>query len=200
MKLTSDIFNREYGPAMASVHNQEPKQFDYWPYRKPITDQVFPPIDDSLLSKFKSCGFQYNGIASVLDQDGKITFMKINRMTAAISFNFRGCHMAKFKFRGDWYVVHIYCSEGEANLDCKDNWNKFVYMYQKEIEHLILIQPTRAVTISGYEKLNATVCGLIMPDNQCYSFIMNRNVYKIVCYDTFFQIEPLRYGTISHLL
>lgn len=200
MKLTSDIFNREYGPAMASVHNQEPKEFGYWPYRKPITDQVFPPIDDSLLSKFKSCGFQYNGIASVLYQDGKITFMKINRMTAAISFDFRGCYMAKFKFRGDWYVVHIYCCEGEPKLDCKDTWNEFVRMYREEIECLILIQPTRAVTINDYDKLNATVCGLIMPDNQCYSFIMNRNVYKVVSYDKFFQIEPLRGGTIPHLL
>lgn len=112
-----------------------------------------------------------NRAVHVYYQPDKITYFPMERNSPAFSFQFSGCYMAKFYFRGYYYICHIFCANN--NTDCKSKWNNFVIQYEHDIRDLILFKPTKGHDVKyAPQYLPFSIGGLITETNECYSFVL----------------------------
>lgn len=200
-------FYNNYGWIIAEAQSRY-NRIGQWPYIIPDSTQNIP-IDDvvNIRNKFKSNSIVYSfgGPIGVIYKEGFITFGIINQHMDAISYEFSGCYMAKFFFRGNWYVCHISCKERTPS-DCKDVWNEFVYKYQKDIKYLLLFKPTsydivQQIAIKcnkDFETSNRfQVCGLITMHNRMYSLCFD--TLTGMCEHTIVEHQNKQYSSIPHL-
>ncbi|WP_294606165.1 hypothetical protein [uncultured Bacteroides sp.] len=205
--MDENYFYNNYGQIIAEIQSKN-NRIGQWPYIIPDSTQNIPIDDDNIRNKFRSNSIVYSfgGPVGVIYKEGFITFGIITQYMDAISYEFSGCYMAKFFFRGNWYVCHISCKDG-ALSDCKDVWTEFTYRYQKEIKHLFLFNPidydiVRQITIKCNGGLNTSnrfqVCGLITSCNRMYSLCFD--TLTGMCERTIVEHQNKRYSSIPHFI
>lgn len=204
--MDNSYFYNNYGQIIAKKQLKN-NCIGQWPYIIPDSTQNIPIDDGDIRNKFRSNSITYSSRAPVgiIYKEGFITFGIIAQYMDAISYEFSGCYMAKFFFRGNWYVCHISCKEGTLS-DCKDIWTEFTYRYQKEIKHLLLFNPidngiVQQIKIKCNKDLNTSnrfqVCGLITSDNRMYSLCFD--TLTGMCEQTIVEHQNKRYSSIPHL-
>lgn len=205
--MDDSYFYNNYGQIITGAQSKYGR-ISQWPYMIPDNSQNIPIDDNNIRNKFKSnaIGYSFGGPIGVIYKEGFITFSVIAEYMDAISYEFSGCYMAKFFFRGRWYVCHISCKERTPS-DCKDVWNEFVYEYQKEIKHLLLFKPTSSDIVQqmaikcnkDFETSNRfQVCGLITMHNRMYSLCFD--TLTGMCEHTIIECQSMRYGIIPHMV
>lgn len=111
-----------------------------------------------------------DNLTAVIWMCGRITYIDIKQNGFGISFNFSGCYMSKFIYQGKVYIAHIHRG---FSPDCASYWNKFVET--NSIQVLSLFQPVGEHDwLLSHKKENHTIGGLILPDNTCYSILINK--------------------------
>lgn len=98
-------------------------------------------------------------VTSVLWEPGEITVYPLSDVEDAISFQFSGCIMAKFKCNNRYYVAHIHVADNKT--DKREQWIDFLTQ-TKAISEIIMFKPSRGVY--AYE-----IWGIITQDGLCYS-------------------------------
>ena len=91
----------------------------------------------------------------------------------AISFNFSGCIMARFRICETYYVAHIHTDRCQ-DLDCRKAWADFVLKNENIIDELIMFKPGSEVTGS----LNGKCHGIITRNGQCYTIMIDPNTNR----------------------
>lgn len=135
---------------------------------------------------FRYMGIMINTAKIVIFEGSRITICSLRRDDYGVSFQFTGCAMAKFKYQGIPYICHIALT-GVGNVDdCRILWKKFLNENRNSITDLVMFKPNRNMPLHNLKIEN--VCGVITPDHQCYSFIVNNTNY-IAKHDT--SMEPL---------
>ncbi len=88
----------------------------------------------------------------------------------AISFNFSGCIMARFRIHEVYYVAHIH-TDTDRNWDCRKAWADFVLKNENIIDELIMFKLGSEETGS----LNGKCHGIITRNGQCYTIRTDSN-------------------------
>lgn len=86
----------------------------------------------------------------------------------AISFEFSGCLMARFKMDGRYYAAHIHCDANRRD-DSRYAWSNFIYLHRNRISDLTIFQPGHCLG-----KLKNT-WGIIERDGTCYTVILEES-------------------------
>ena len=88
----------------------------------------------------------------------------------AISFEFMGCLMARFRFKDKYYVAHIHCSHN-FELDRRKEWSLFMQTYKPYISDLKIFKP-------GYflgNDYSGEVWGVITRNGRCFSICVSHD-------------------------
>lgn len=88
----------------------------------------------------------------------------------AISFEFAGCLMARFKMDGRYYAAHIHCDQ-KHQADSRYAWSNFVNLHRNRISELTIFQPGHC---SNQSK---NTWGIIDRDGTCYSVILEESQF-----------------------
>lgn len=91
----------------------------------------------------------------------------------AISFNFTGCIMARFRICETYYVAHIHTDRCQ-DLDCRKAWADFVLKNKNIIDELIMFKPGSKET----EPLTGKCHGIITRSGQCYTIMIDPNTNR----------------------
>ena len=91
----------------------------------------------------------------------------------AISFNFTGCIMARFRICETYYVAHIHTDRCQS-LDCRKAWADFVLKNKNIIDELIMFKPGSKET----EPLTGKCHGIITRCGQCYTIMIDPNTNR----------------------
>lgn len=107
----------------------------------------------------------------VLWKSAKISIYPWNPYMNAVSFQFSGCIMAAFKWKGKDYIAHI--QRGET--DCMADWIDFIKNDRKDISNLVMFRPDAEAWNRERQILklprdrDVYLWGLITPERHCYS-------------------------------
>lgn len=198
--MNVDTFNQQYGYQLQenanNAHNARNSRYSgVFPYFDINFAQNIPIPDNDLKKHFKCCGYSLiqNGrpITLLYFQNGFITFYPVLSNALVLSFQFSGCYMAKFCFRGSFYVCHIYCQND--NTDQKRFWNNFVDKYGPELRNLVVFKPTKVYDAVRFRR-TFEVGGMIEPNNVCSSLILKE--YVAIEPFQLIQVAPERRGMI----
>ncbi len=102
----------------------------------------------------------------------KIIYTQMSSPTVpfAVSKNFSGCAMAYFVYRHVAYVAHIAL---EVNYyDDRHKWNDFIIWKRNDITRFAIFRPAKTQV-----SRNQDVVGLITPQLECYSILVDRANY-----------------------
>lgn len=135
---------------------------------------------------FKYMGIMINTAKIVIFEGCHITICSLRRDDYGVSFQFTGCAMVKFEYQGTLYICHIALSEAGKMDDCRILWKIFLNRNRNSIKNLVMFKPYKNKPL--HDPRNENVCGVITPNNQCHSFIVN-NINYIARYET--PIKPL---------
>ena len=91
----------------------------------------------------------------------------------AISFNFTGYIMARFRIYETYYVAHIH-TDTCRNWDCRKAWADFVLQNKNIIDELIMFKPGSKET----EPLTGKCHGIITRCGQCYTIMIDLNTNR----------------------
>ena len=103
----------------------------------------------------------------------------------AISFEFQGCLMARFRFKDKYYVAHIHCSR-DFKLDRRKEWSLFMQTYKSYISDLKIFKP-------GFflgNDYSGEVWGVITKTGHCFTICVSsdrrgeyhlESVYEHIC-------------------
>lgn len=84
----------------------------------------------------------------------------------ALSFQFTGCVMARFKWGGRWYAAHIHNADPTtANLDRRLTWEQFVI--RQHINQIVMFQP--GANLQDPADNSIETWGVITSNQQCYT-------------------------------
>lgn len=86
----------------------------------------------------------------------------------AISFQFQGCLMARFRFKDKYYVAHIHCSR-DFRLDRRKEWSIFIQTYKSYISDLKIFKP-------GFflgNDYSGDVWGVITRNGRCFTLCVS---------------------------
>lgn len=163
--MDNKTFNKKYGWCIENLKNSMS-----YPKTNERMNGLQNPIHYSLFCAGNGIYKEGRQAAThVYYQDWKITFYPTLRNIPVFSFQFSGCYMAKFYFRGYYYVCHIFCYDNDK--DCKSQWNNFIIEYEHDIHDLILFKPTKGHEVK-YASSPFSIGGLITENNECYSFVL----------------------------
>lgn len=106
---------------------------------------------------------------------GRIIYTQMSSPTVpfAVSKKFSGCAMAYFVYRHVAYVAHIAL---EANyFDDRHKWNDFIIWNRRNITKYAIFRPAKS-----HVAYTNDVVGLITPQLDCYSILVNKVNYDPV--------------------
>lgn len=141
--MTLNDFYQRYGWYIYQA--QKRRNMDVFPYvNADQTQNNFIPMLNPNITKVENyhCyGYNYTTgkLTGVFWTKERIAYYSINPNVAAISFQFAGCYMAKFKLNNQWFICHIH-STTERYYDRKGDWNCFVRNYN--LQNLVVFKPT----------------------------------------------------------
>ena len=98
-------------------------------------------------------------VTSVLWERGKITIYPIYDFEDALSFQFSGCIMAKFKFHNQYYVAHIHVTK-DAD-DTRKQWTDLI-RNTLGLSEITMFKPSEGVYA-------CEILGVITNNGDCYS-------------------------------
>lgn len=147
-------------------------------------DEITPPWNITVCgreSKFGFMGLVKDNILLVPYDQGHIVCYPIRDEQYGMSSDFSGCAMVKFRYGEQMYIGHI-CLLGKTNsFDCRSLWIKFITDSSDIISDIILFKPMTSdlqdtqfrLGLDATGKPRTNICGLITPDNECYSILVN---------------------------
>lgn len=182
-------FYQSYGKNIhAAQNNPNMRTLRRWPYLAPVGSDHKIPVDARIAGKFLFNGFSYPGyLSAVMYRPGFITYMVLPAQHyAAVSYEFSGCFMARFRFKGVRYVCHISTAGSDSPQDdCKQVWMDFLHIHADQISELVMFRPTderkcyefyqelKIKSIFQKQQTHPSLCGLIKSDGSCHSLVLN---------------------------
>ena len=135
---------------------------------------------------FYYCGREIiSGLSFVQWVEGRISCFQMPSNGIAVSFPFTGCYMSKFEYENKLYIAHIQ----SGNSSRIDAWNEFVSSNVDKVSVKGLFRPTnleddiyrkqqRLLHEHNERKRVCTVGGVILPNNECYSVLVDVKTHK----------------------
>lgn len=147
-------------------------------------DEITPPWSVTVCgceSKFGFMGLIKDNILLVSYDQGHIVCYPIRDEQYGMSSDFSGCAMVKFKYGEQMYIGHICLLEKLIHLIADLFGLNLLQIRGDIISDIILFKPmTRDLQDTQFHfgldvtgKLRTNICGLITPDNECYSILVN---------------------------
>ena len=131
-----------------------------------IDSVVKKAADINIIKERRFCCVSIIKLSAVLWYRGGISVYESTY--DAISFDFSGCLMARFRMDGRYYAAHIHCDDNHQN-DSRYVWANFMNLHRNRISDLTIFQPGHCL-----RKFKST-WGIIESDGTCYSILLEES-------------------------
>lgn len=180
--MTEQEFYNDIGHHICAEHMVYGKD-RHWPY----VNRTYGPAPIGT-GPFMEFAYSYpHRVTAVFWNDGKVTMASMRPGDTAVSFDFSGCYMARFRMGGRLYACHIHSST-DRGLDRKADWNAFYTANRSQITDAVLFRPV--VPDDEYYALllhhrmtcrtrRLSGCGIITPAGDCFAAVIDNHTFQV---------------------
>lgn len=184
--MTEQEFYKDIGHHICAEHMLYSKNL-LWPY----VDWTLGPSPIGDAGSFMEFAYSYpHRVTAVFWGDAKISVASVRPGDTAVSFDFSGCYMARFKMGGRLYACHIH-SSSERGLDRKADWNAFYTANRSQITDAVLFRPVvpddeyyalllhHRMTCQTRQTRRLSGCGVITPGGDCFAAVIDNRTFQV---------------------